>query len=439
MKTQDVWWNGWVASFVALISLADMVSAQVITTVISKGPTGTLGNNISFGSEITPDGRYILFNSGASNLGPNDINLAQDVYVWDRVQQAMQLVSLKSDGTQSPNANVGGGGMTSNGRFLVLGTTAKLTPDDTNSATDMYVRDLVLGTTTLVSQTPAGVVSSFISVYGYGVSDDGRFVVFQTKSNDFGNRDTDFDDDVYWRDTLLGITKRVSVSSHGVDGNNDSTVPRISRDGRVVMFESYATNLVRGDTNNALDVFAHDVVSGRTLRLDLAPGGVQALNGGSGSIKMSKDNRYVVFGSSAKNLDPLDQNNWTDIFLRDNATGKITLVSRTPSGFSGNGLSLNPAISEDGRYVVFESVATDLVTPDANGNVWDIFRFDSVTGEVRLVSQSSTGVQGDSYSLGASITADGRFVTYYSYSTNLIPNDNNNNRDVFLTELLPGP
>jgi Tol biopolymer transport system component len=156
---------------------------------------------------------------------------------------------------------------------------------------------------------------------------------------------------------------------------------------------------------------------------------------------VSKSGRYIAFGSSATNLHPNDTNGWVDIFLRDLVTGQVTLVSQTPAGFSGNGLSYNPDLSDDGRYVVFHSAATDLVANDTNAT-WDVFRFDQMTGTLMLVTQSSSGVQGNSHSNWSyvpSVSADGRFVTYSSYSDNLVPNDTNGGTDVFLTELPPGP
>lgn len=426
------------------IAVASTAAAQVVTTLVSKAPDGSSPNCSSSAGIVSPNGRFVTFVSCATDLGPPDTNgSTTDGYVWDRLLGQMDLVTLTSNGTQI-NQGAGCAFISPDGRFVLLGSGGKLAPEDTNNSSDVYVRDRVLGTTTLVSQTPKGVVATDSSIFGAGLSDDGRFVLMFTSSEQFGGRDTDNDTDVYWRDRLTGVVKRVSVSSHSIAGNHDSqswgfSGSMLSSDGRRAFFRSYATNLVRGDTNQVPDMFGHDVLLGRTTRLSVNSAGFQTIGGSNDEPAVSPDGRYFVWTSSATNLDPVhDKNAFWDIYWRDNFTGQVMLCSRTPSGQAGNDGSGNPAVSANGRYVAFHSYASDLVTSDLN-DTFDIFRFDTVTGEVLLVSQSSSGVQGNDASLEPSISGDGSLVTYVSYATNLVPNDDNDTYDVFLTELPIGP
>ncbi|MCC6407788.1 MAG: PD40 domain-containing protein, partial [Planctomycetes bacterium] len=425
-------------------ALAANAAAQVVTTLVSKAPDGSSPNCSSSAGIVSPNGRFVTFNSCATNLGPPDLNgHTMDGYVWDRLLGQMDLVTLSSNGTQI-NQGAGCAFISSDGRFLLIGSNGQLSPEDTNNSSDVYVRDRVLETTVLVSQTPKGVVTTDYAVYAGGLSDDGRFVLLSTSSEQFGGRDTENDHDAYWRDRVTGVVKRVSVSSHGMAGNGESypwstAGSMLSSDGRKVFFRSSATNLVRGDTNGMPDMFGHDVLLGRTTRLSVNSAGFQTIGGSNDMPAVSPDGRFLAWSSSATNLDPVhDQNGFWDIYWRDNLTGQVLLCSRTPSGMAGNDQSGTPAVSANGRYVAFQSRATDLVASDANGTL-DIFRFDTVTGEVLLVSQSSNGAQGNHPSIEPSISGDGSLVTYVSYATNLVPNDDNDTYDVFLTELPIGP
>jgi Tol biopolymer transport system component len=145
----------------------------------------------------------------------------------------------------------------------------------------------------------------------------------------------------------------------------------------------------------------------------------------------------VVFGSLATNLVPGDSNNSNDVFLRDRLTGQTVVISQSSDGTQGNSDSWTPSISADGRFVSFSSAATNLVTADNNGEI-DIFLYDRQTGQTELISQSSDGTRGNSYSRSPSISAHGRFVVFFSASTNLVPADTNEVDDVFLRDLWGG-
>jgi len=226
------------------------------------------------------------------------------------------------------------------------------------------------------------------------------------------------------------VVQRVSVASGGTQGNGDSGCPSISADGRYVAFQSYASNLVPGDTNEVGDVFVHDRLTGQTTRVSVASDGTEG-NDYSRRPSISADGRYVAFASLASNLVPGDTNGTWDVFVHDRLTGQTTRVSVASGGAQGNSGSWCPSISADGRYVAFQSYASNLVPGDTNG-VLDVFVHDRLTGQTTRVSVASDGTQGDSYSFGSSISADGRYVAFSSLASNLVPGDTNDKPDIFV-------
>jgi tricorn protease-like protein len=236
-----------------------------------------------------------------------------------------------------------------------------------------------------------------------------------------------------------GDITRVSVDSGGAQANGGSFRDQISADGRYVAFVSDATNLVPNDTNNAADVFVKDRQTGATTRISVASQtGAQADNG-SGTVAISSDGRYVAFYSDANNLVSGDSNGVGDIFVHDRQTGLTTRVSVDSGGVEANGGSSDfyLGISGDGRYVVFPSDATNLVSGDTN-NVTDIFVHDCQTGQTRRVSVGSNGAEANGGSSAVNISDDGRYVAFSSGATNLVVGDTNGTRDVFVYDLQMG-
>ena len=234
-------------------------------------------------------------------------------------------------------------------------------------------------------------------------------------------------------------TTRVSVDSNGVEGNDTSRRPSISADGRYVAFMSDATNLISGDTNDAGDIFLHDLQTGDTTRISLTSSGSQA-NGGSDSPALSSDGHHLAFVSSATDLDPtsVDTNNVDDVFVRDLQTGVTQRVSISTSGEEANDYSdYSISISADGRFVAFRSDATNLVSDDTNA-MSDIFVHDTQTGSTERISISNEEAQGNDWAYTGSISADGNLVAFSSRATNLVSGDVNASTDVFVRDRQAG-
>jgi hypothetical protein len=330
-----------------------------------------------------------------------------------------------------------GPSFSSNDRYVTFYSDAtNLVAGGTSGERHVFVRDRDTGTNTLVSKSSAGVEGDFYSTVT-SISADGRYVAFQSAATNLVSGDINNKPDIFVRDRQAGTTTRISKSSAGAEGDGDSTYPSISSDdGRYVAFQSAATNLVTGDTNGKTDIFVRDRTTGTTTLVSKSSAGVEG-NGYSGNSKISGDGRYVTFESAANNLVTGDTNGKTDIFVRDRQTGTTTRVSRSSAGVQGDALSLDPSISDDGRFVAFGSAATNLVSGDANGER-DVFVRDRQTGTTTRVSRSSAGVQGNYDSYYSDISSDGRYVAYQSFATNLVTGDTNGAFDIFVRDRQTG-
>jgi Tol biopolymer transport system component len=229
--------------------------------------------------------------------------------------------------------------------------------------------------------------------------------------------------DVFVHDRQTGATERVSLDSTGTQANGWSTYSAISADGRSVAFRSSASNLVVDDTNDLDDIFVHDRQTGATERVSVDSTGAQA-NDYSLVPAISADGRYVAFASFASNLVAGDNNGILDVFVNDRQTGATERVSVDSTGAQANGWSDYTAISADGRYVAFGSIANNLVAGDTNGPI-DIFVHDRQTRATERVSVDSTGAQANDYSVDPAISADGRSVAFGSIASNLVAGDTN--------------
>jgi len=346
-------------------------------------------------------------------------------------------------------------------RYVVFSTLAALNRADTLHS-DIYVRDRTRRAITLVSvgNAPAAnkpkVVANGDS-FNPSISDDGRFIAFQSAATNLVAGDANNKTDVFVRD-LRGNEVRASVIPAGTDADGDSQYPQISGDGLSVAFESDATNLVAGDTNTSTDVFVRQLQTpnrpARTIRVSTDATGAQTNNGARSRFpSISADGSKVAFESNATNLTPNDQGGFTDIFVKTVNTGAIEKVSVDSMGSPGGGDSHLPFISGDGNFVAFVSSANNLVPNDNNMHA-DIFVRDLQAGTTTRVSVATDGTEGDddsglsnatSLPAGAvsgrpTLSDDGRFVAFVSEATNLLGAgiDNNGIEDVFIHDTADG-
>jgi murein DD-endopeptidase MepM/ murein hydrolase activator NlpD/Tol biopolymer transport system component len=288
------------------VFIRDRLHAQ--TLLISKGPDGSQGNGGSWNPSISEDGRYIAFDSSATNWIPGATN---EVYLRDAITEQTYLVSKNPDGTPGYGIEPS---ISADGRYIAY--TGSLS--GAMSSCDILVYDRQTDHTSCASVASDGTPENGHSNRPF-ISNAGRFVGFQSTSTNLVSGDTNAVYDIFIHDMLTGQTERVSISSDGTQGNNYSGgvdhPPSISADGRYVAFTSLASNLDgSGDTNGEWDIFIHDRVSGETFRVSKSLDGTPG-NDMSFGLAMSADGQYVAFASNASNLVAGDTNNLEDVFL----------------------------------------------------------------------------------------------------------------------------
>jgi len=422
------------------------------TTLVNTASDGTPATaGTSLGPALSEDGRYVAFESSAPNLlGIGvDTNDSTDVFVRDRAEITMVRASQGlhggegDGGSDQPSWNQDGTKML----YRTAATNLDWTEDD-GAARDVMLYNPLIGTNDNITRSETAVTTRASVAsdgtqgngdsYEPSMSADGRYVAFYSNAVNLvaGNADGTYE--VFVRDRQTGTTSLVSVASDGTEGNGSSFHPDISGNARYVAFESSSTNLVAGDTNGFNDVFVHDRQTGTSTRVSVASDGSQATDGGSSSPVLSADGRFVAFHSNATNLVAGDSNGLQDVFVHDLQTGATTRASVASDGTQADSSSYYPRLSADGRYVAFSSDASNLVAGDTNGT-FDVFVHDRQTGTTTRVSLASDGTQatGGSSSFPV-LSADGRYVGFYSSATNLVAGDTNGMNDVFVHDRQTG-
>jgi WD40-like Beta Propeller Repeat len=473
------------------------------TALVSVSASGFSGNRSSSDAAMTPNGRYVAFVSVANNLVSVDTNGIPDVFLRDVVGGTTTLVSVGATNITSALATtfMSPPAITPDGRYVAFSSNARgLAPGIPSAPVgEIYLRDVVGGTTIWVSTNAGAIVTNALNSATAtalssqpSISDDGRYVAFKVTGSFPGRSQTfilQFDtiaatttlistngmvpfnsqnDDTYgpemspdgrfvtysaiqfntntiviqqW-DASTGTNVLVSASLSGdVPTNSISHAAKASPDGRFVAFVSSASNLVANAVSTGYHVYLRDVQSGATQLVDVNTNGIGAADDWGTVPFLSTNGQFVAFCSLDASLVASDDNNAYDIFVRDAVGASTELISRrTASANAGNALSSGGpfTISADGRWVAFTSFASDLVTNDFN-NERDVFVRDLQTGSNILVS---VGLDGNAGLGGNSVTpvisANGRYVAFASLATNLVANDTNRAADIFRRDLQTG-
>jgi Tol biopolymer transport system component len=424
---------------VAALAAAGPASAIGTTTRISTGPNGVQANSGSASTSISAYGRYVAFLSNASNLVSGDTNNAADIFVSDTRNHTVKRVSVTSSGGQTGTSTGAAYDpyISGTGRYVVFTSDAtNLVSGDTNGSADVFIRDLSTGTTKRVSVATGGAQGN-LSSFEASVSADGRYVAFVSSATNLVPGDTNNQSDVFVRDLTTGVTSRVSVSTTGVQseihyGNNDA---QISADGTVVVFTSFASNLVSGDTNGTSDIFTHNLQTGVTARVSLSSTGGQATGGnhqtGSTFPSISADGKAIAFLSLSSGLVPGTQVNVQNAYTRNLTTGVTQRVALGAGGVQGDTDGGDqPFISPDGQYVAFTSYSTNLVSGDTNGQQ-DVFVRNLAAQTTSRLSLTCSGAQSNGYSYDPVLSTNATHIAFSSLGSNLVPNDTNNTDDVF--------
>jgi Tol biopolymer transport system component len=377
---------------------------------------------------LSGDGRYVVFWSEATDLVPGDGNTFYDLFRRDLRSGTTTRVTVDPSGDDAEGTgNLSTPAISADGRYVAFASNAgDLVPGDLNGFHDVFVRDMQLGITTRASVDTTGGDADNASGFGSGTSTvslsaDGRYVAFDSFAIDLvpevdGNETAD----VFVRDLQEGTTTRASVDTAGGDPNRSSSQPSLSSDGRYLAFRSIASDLVPGDGNGQLDGFVRDLHAGTTVRATVDVDGGDS-NGPTNNMDLSGNGRYLVFDSVATDLVP---GGLFNVYVRDLQTATTTPVAVNTAGGAPNCTSFDPHISDDGRFVVFGSCANDLVPGDPDdGRRADMYVRDLATGTTSRATVNLFGVYSNNDSFDPAISGDGRYVAFVSEATNLVPGD----------------
>ncbi len=427
-------WRSAVLPSVVVASLALPAAAQQLTA-LSVAPNGAFGDFDSASPTVSADGRFVAFVSAARNLVGPEFDLDADVFVADVWNGTLQRASSTPSGAEGDGESYRPS-LASSGRFVGFASTAtNLTAASTSGLPQVYVRALDAGATTLVSMNLSGAGSSGRSEW-IDVSDDGRFAAFVSSSGDLIAGDTNSQEDVFVRDLALGITTRISLTTSGQEASwpsgpfSAATCANVdlTADGRYVAFSTIFA-LATNDTNAQPDVYVFDRASGALELVSRAASG--ALGDGASFLpQLSADGRWVLFSSQATNLVSGDANQVLDVFLRDRALGALTCVSRNAAGVpvgASNSTEAPARLTSDASRCIFSSPSSALVAGDNNG-VDDLFLYTRSTGALEIVRPF--GIEPNAAMAHGALSDQG-LVAFHTAASNLVASDLNGRADVF--------
>jgi len=409
-----------------LVSAMAGSASAAFTERVSVGLGGVQGNGPSESAvHVSADGRYVVFSSGATNLG---LGSPYGAYLRDRATETTTEIAPYAAQAITPDFQT----------IVFTAYSGALVPGDTNNASDVFVYERSTGTVERVSVATGGAQAFQGDSFDPRISADGRLVAFLSYARNLVANDNNYDTDVFVHDRATGVTERVSVASDGSEGTAGARTlaAEMTPDGRFLTFFSRAANLAPGGVAGEWNVYVRDRATATTELVSYLPdGSAPGIDTCcSGGLSITPDGRYVAF---VANLGP--PNYLYEVFVRDRAMGTTVLASEAMGGGPSLGFGAYPSLSADGRFVAFESGASDLVPGDTNGqggfNV-DVFVRDLVLGTIERASVATDGTEAELGSVSAvpRISADGHVVAFVSTAANLVGGDSNGAVDLFVRD-----
>jgi hypothetical protein len=383
--------------------------------LVSKNANGVSSNDLTRNADIDSTGRYIVFESEASNLASVATTLnRQHIYRKDNVSGDVLLVSSDRTGLVEANTFASNPRISSNGRYVVFESTANNLDGNSNSNNQIYLKDLSNNAVSLISRNISGIPDNgFGGASNATVSDDGRYVLFQSSDREMSAIDGGGLAHIYLKDMSDGTVEMISRDAAGFRGDDASNNPDMSTDGTHIVFESLAKNFT-ASSNGFNNIYYVDTsVAHKVEQISVATGGAEA-NGSSGEPSISEDGSTIVFQSDATNLNNIDNDGIADIYLHYRPSGRTELLTVNPinNSESGDGASSNAQISGNAEYVVFKSLALNLAS-GATPGIESIFVRNLIAWPGTIIEK----LDNPSSSLPSgkpAISTDGRYVSFHS-------------------------
>ena len=418
----------------ASTSAPSAASSATGISLASRSSTGGVGNARSedVWQSISASGRYVVINSRATNMVPGVTDHKAHMYVRDLETGKITLVDVSDSGAVG-NGDSFGGTISADGRYVAYTSAAtNLVPHDTTKYFDVFVRDLVAKKTYRISTAWNGQNGNSLS-FRAEISGNGQYVAFTSLATNLLPGLTNHGSIVYVYDMATKKLAIASVNSSGAQANSDAQAPTISDNGRYVGYSSRGTNLSPDATDGRWNVYVRDMARHVTILVSAGVSNVYSsaelpitAQGSLGST-LSPDGHSIAFGAWVQQpTGPL-----LGLFIHDMVTGKTQRVDVSTSGTPANGLTFFLcSISSGGRYVAFASQATNLVSGKTNGT-WNIYIRDLKSGSTRLISAGVGGAVSNGESAYPAISADGSTVVFISAASNLVPGDAGGQMNVF--------
>lgn len=413
---------------VALVStIAGLLinSPATIEAIDRVSPGGIDPNGSSYESALSKDGRYIFIESRATNLILGDTNSNDDVFRLDR--ETGTVIRVSTDGANAElHAASGNPAPDSSGNLVAFDTSTAIAATDSNSNFDVYLKNITTGAVEQISVSSGGAGANAQS-QDPDMSADGTRIVFESNANNLDIGDTGLDFDIFIRDLNLGTTTRISKAAGGGEADDHSFNPRISADGRYVVFESDATNLVAGDMNSASDIFLYTVETGALERISEKPDGTEA---DFGSIRpdISGDGNIVVFQSDATNLDANDMSTLDSVYVANRSANTLEVLLNP----AGNAIqaATDPVVSGPGNFIAFTCDDSSVIPGDTEGRR-DILVYDTAADSYGRVSETAAGTGADAACYDPAISEHGNVISFGTLAINLIAGDMNGETDIY--------
>ncbi len=422
----DMGYNGMDPNDVTFINHDDEINRPFRISTTSMGGQITAAAQYP---EVSGNGRFVIYQSTATDIVTGDTNSRLDVFLYDRSTGNTERVSRGAMGAQG-NHDSREGAVSEDGRYVAFTSRASnFVAGDTNNSGDVFVLDRTLDTIELVSKSTAGTLGDSASDQP-SISSDGRYVAFRSSATNLVAGDTNGFHDVFLRDRTMSTTIKVTEALGG--GNTDGASQTVDMDnGTYIGFETNATNMATNDSNGLSDIFVYEIATGITTLLSASAPDTTA-NGLAMHARTSPDGSWTAFSTFSSNImGGLDNDSWWDVHIYENGTGTRDVASLTESGTKISHISQFGVPSNSGDRVVFLSNSTNVVTgPDTNGVRDLFFRDRSASTTTRVMADG--GAEPDGTPFIPDISGDGTVIVFSSNSTNMVAGDTNGVEDIFI-------